>query len=53
MYNIRSNMLDKDLNLEVVLVYTTFENLDVITRSVRVKNCAKDSITLTKYYQLV
>lgn len=40
--------LDKDLNLEVVLVYTTFENLDVITRSVRVKNCAKDSITLTK-----
>ena len=29
--------IDKDLNLEVVLVYTVFENLDVITRSVRVK----------------
>ena len=41
-------IIDKDLSLEVVLVYTRFENLDVITRSVRVKNCAKDSITLTK-----
>lgn len=40
--------IDKDLNLEVVLVYTTFENLDVITRSVRFKNCAEDAITLTK-----
>jgi alpha-galactosidase len=40
--------IDKHLNLEVVLVYTVFENLDVITRSVRVKNCAKESIQLTK-----
>ena len=40
--------IDKDLNLEVVLVYTVFENLDVVTRSVRIKNCNKDSITITK-----
>ena len=40
--------IDKDLNLEVVLVYTVFENLDVITRNVRVKNCAENAITLTK-----
>ena len=40
--------IDNDLNLEVILIYTVFENLDVITRSVRVKNCAEDSIALTK-----
>lgn len=40
--------LDKDLNLEVVLIYSTFESLDVITRSVKVKNNAKAPIVLTK-----
>jgi len=40
--------IDKDLNLEVVLVYTVFENLDVVTRSVRIKNCSMDSINITK-----
>ena len=41
-------IIDKDLNLEVKLIYTVFENLDVITRSVKVKNCSEDSIALTK-----
>ncbi|MDP4146714.1 MAG: glycoside hydrolase family 36 N-terminal domain-containing protein, partial [Bacillota bacterium] len=40
--------IDKHLNLEVVLIYTVFENLNVITRSVRVKNCADVSIQLTR-----
>lgn len=40
--------MDTFLNLEVVLVYTVFENLDAITRSVRVKNLSEDSIKLTK-----
>jgi alpha-galactosidase len=39
---------DTYLNLQVVLVYTTFENLDVITRSVKVKNLSEDKINLTK-----
>lgn len=40
--------VDNFLNLEVVLVYTTFESLDVITRSVRIKNLSQDTIKLTK-----
>lgn len=40
--------IDKYLNLEVVLVYTVFEELDAITRSVRIKNSSEDKITLTK-----
>ena len=40
--------IDKDLNLEVVLIYTVFENLDVVTRSVRIKNCSVNSINITK-----
>ncbi|MGG7143159.1 alpha-galactosidase [Clostridium nigeriense] len=40
--------LDNDLNLEVVLLYSVFEELDVITRSVRIKNCSKDEVFLTK-----
>jgi len=40
--------MDHVLNLEVVLMYTVFENLDVITRSVAIKNCSKDQISLTK-----
>lgn len=39
---------DMYLNLQVVLVYTTFENLDVITRSVKVKNLSEDKINLAK-----
>lgn len=40
--------MDQVLNLQVVLTYTVFENIDAITRSVRVKNCSKDKINLTK-----
>lgn len=40
--------IDKDLNLEVVLVYTVFEELDVITRNVRIKNNGSKKIYLTK-----
>lgn len=40
--------VDKHLNLEVVLIYTAFKSLDVITRSVRVKNCSKEDIQLTR-----
>ena len=39
---------DKILNLKVTLVYTVFEQLDVITRSVRVKNENGTAIYLTK-----
>ncbi|SFS04625.1 alpha-galactosidase [Anaeromicropila populeti] len=40
--------IDKQLHLEVVLLYSTFENLDVITRSVRVKNLGESSIFINK-----
>lgn len=40
--------LDEEANLEVTLIYTVFENLDVITRSVRVKNIGKEDVFLTK-----
>lgn len=40
--------IDKDLNLEVVLGYTVFEALDVITRNVRIKNKGNEKIYLTK-----
>jgi len=36
------------LNLEVVLIYTTFEDVDAITRSVKIRNCNKEDIFLTK-----
>lgn len=39
---------DKALQLRIVLVYTVFEALDAITRSVRVVNNAKEPIYLTK-----
>jgi alpha-galactosidase len=39
---------DPILQLRIVLVYTVFEALDVITRSIRVVNDAKDTIYLTK-----
>ena len=40
--------IDRDLNLEVILKYSVFENLDVITRAVTVKNKSKNKIVLTK-----
>ena len=39
---------DAVLQLEVTLVYTVFKGSDVITRSVRVKNNAKEAVCLTK-----
>ena len=39
---------DAVLHLEVKLYYTAFSDVDVITRSVRVKNLAKEPIFLTK-----
>lgn len=39
---------DEHLKLEITLVYTVFEKLDVITRSVRIKNLNSDTIMLTK-----
>ncbi|MCD7741894.1 MAG: alpha-galactosidase [Ruminococcus sp.] len=43
-------MEDKPAGLEVTLVYTAFERLDVITRSVRVKNVGADNVKLTRIY---
>ena len=40
--------IDKNLNVEVVLVYTVFENLDVITRNVRIINNGQSSIFLER-----
>ena len=40
--------IDKVLNLEVVLIYSVFEDLDVITRTVKVKNLGEDSIAIEK-----
>ena len=40
--------LDRFLNLEVTLIYTVFEELDVITRSVKVKNLGGDKVVLDK-----
>lgn len=40
--------IDKILNLEVVLIYSVFEDLDVITRAVKVKNLSEDSIVIEK-----
>jgi alpha-galactosidase len=46
------NIICKDiiLDLEVTLVYTVFENIDAITRNVRIKNCSQDKINITKAY---
>ncbi len=40
--------LDPVLNLEVVLVYSVFEDVDALTRSVRITNRAENSIVLKK-----
>ena len=39
---------DKYIDLNVTLIYTVFENLDVITRSVRVRNDGKDTVHLKR-----
>ena len=39
---------DKVLGLQVTLYYSVFADVDVITRSVRVKNCKADPLYLTK-----
>ncbi len=41
-------LVDAVLNLEVILSYTAFRDLDAITRSVQVKNAGKDTVYLTK-----
>lgn len=41
-------LIDSILRLEVVLQYSVFRGLDVITRSVRIKNAAQQPIYLTK-----
>ena len=41
-------MIDKHAGLEAVLIYTAFENLDAITRSVVVKNIGNNACTLTR-----
>ncbi|MBR6874311.1 MAG: alpha-galactosidase [Ruminococcus sp.] len=43
-------MEDKPAGLEVTLVYTAFEKLNVITRSVRVENVGDKPCTLTRVY---
>ena len=43
-------MEDKAASLEVTLVYTAFEKLDVITRSIRVKNVGTAPCALTRVY---
>ena len=45
---LKIHMMDKVLNLFVILKYSVFENESVITRSVEFRNCAKDPIRLTK-----
>lgn len=40
--------LDKTLNLQITLIYTAFENHDVITRSVKIENLADRAIKLTR-----
>ncbi|MBE6023117.1 MAG: alpha-galactosidase [Cellulosilyticum sp.] len=40
--------MDQILKLEVTLSYTVFEKLDVITRSVQIRNLNTESIVLTK-----
>ncbi len=39
---------DKILNLEVILCYTIFEDVDAVTRSVRVVNAGAEAVYLTK-----
>lgn len=40
--------IDKAVGLKVTLLYTAFEDLNVITRSVKFKNCGDKPVTLAK-----
>lgn len=40
--------IDEHTGLEAVLVYTAFNSLDVITRSVRLKNCGNSSLNVKR-----
>ncbi|MCQ2080857.1 MAG: alpha-galactosidase [Lachnospiraceae bacterium] len=42
--------IDEPLKLSIDLIYSVFEDLDVITRSVKVTNNSKDSVFLKKIY---
>ncbi len=41
-------LADEQVGLQIDLQYTVFEQLDVITRSVRIRNTGKDEVYLTK-----
>lgn len=43
---------EKELNIDVTLYYTIFEDIDVITRSVKVKNNSKNNLFLSKILSL-
>ncbi len=43
---------DDAVNLEAELLYTVFEDVDAVTRSVRFKNTGKEPIYLTKAYSV-
>lgn len=45
-------LIDDVLRVEVVLIYTVFENLNAMTRSVRVKNNNEENIKITKIHSL-
>jgi alpha-galactosidase len=40
--------IDPNLNVELTLLYSVFEDVDSIIRSVRVKNLSKDEVTIKK-----
>lgn len=42
--------LDEAVGLEVMLLYSVFENSDVIARSVVLKNCSEEKITLRRVF---
>ena len=45
-------LVDDVLRVEVVLIYTVLENLNAMTRSVKVKNNDKEKIKISKIYSL-
>ncbi len=45
-------LADELVGIEVVLTYSVFEDCDAVTRSVKVRNCGKDSFFLTKVMTL-
>lgn len=44
---------DRALDLELSLLYSVFEGMDVVARSVRITNCASTSVYLTRVMSLV